>query len=322
MQFANESPVQFDALIHAGDVMTPFGMYKKTDSYTRLAPFFAYAKKSRSPFIFTKGNHDTNDWTNLPPNVLGDQDWSAIFLDFAEKNYGIKRQEKAAGTKSTWHYCDIDAKKIRIISVDVQDTDKSAADEKGLVKYHGGVSWYISDEQFNWIAHTALNFDDKEEKDWGVIFTMHQHMKSTAMHANATDKLLELCEAFNHQERYSLDYTHPENSFFDLHVDADFTRYAANEKKPHTICWLIGHDHEDKHEVVHGVNLIWTLNNSSTDCAGDARVARIPGTVTQNSFDLISIDTRERRIRIVKYGAGVNCYGAGGDRFLPDGLPY
>ena len=80
--------------------------------------------------------------------------------------------------------------------------------------------------------------------------------------------------------------------------------------------------HSDIYEVRHGINLIWTLNGSATSVCGDARVVRIPGTSTQNSFDIVNIDTRERRIRIFKYGAGKNCYGIGGDRFLPDGLPY
>lgn len=322
LEFANDSPIRFDALVHAGDVMTPFGKFDKADSYRRLTPFFDIAKTSRSPFIFTKGNHDTNDWTNIPENVLGDRDWSELFLDFAEKEYGIVRQVKASGEKSTWHYCDIDAHKIRIISVDVQDTDKTSVNDDGYVKYYGGVSWYITNEQFDWIAHTALNFDDKEDKDWGVIFTMHQHTKGNELHESATEMLLCLCEAFNTQGKYALNYTAPNNTFLDLHVSADYSRYAAYEKKPHVICWLLGHNHEDKHEVRHGINMIWTLNNSSSDCCGDSRVARVPGTTSQNSFDIVNIDTRTRRIRIIKYGAGVNCYGIGGDRFLPDGLSY
>ena len=97
---------------------------------------------------------------------------------------------------------------------------------------------------------------------------------------------------------------------------------AKNCHDTDMICWLIGHNHEDKNRVIDGINLIWTLNNSASTCCSDARLARIIGTSTQNSFDIVNIDTRERKIRIFRYGAGVNCYGVGGDRFVPDGLDY
>ena len=80
--------------------------------------------------------------------------------------------------------------------------------------------------------------------------------------------------------------------------------------------------HEDKTEVHEGINFIWIVNGSCTDVASDARIVRIPGTAVQNCFDILNIDTRKRKIRMFRYGAGVNCYGVGGDRFLPDGLDY
>jgi len=321
VDFINTSPVPFDAVIHTGDAVTPFGRHTKQDVFARLKPFFDQAKRCRAPFVFSKGNHDLNDWDNVPAEVLTDCDWSEQFLDYAEERYGIVRQKKANGEKSTWHYLDIPKHKIRIVSVDSQDTDKVTADEKGNVRYYGGNSWYISDEQMNWMASEALNFDNKEEKDWGVIFAMHM-IRGSSFHENAGEKLLQICEAFNRQAACEIRYCNEENPFFDLDVKADFTRYAAEEKKPHMICWLLGHDHEDKNEVRHGIHLIWTLNNSASTVAGDSSVVRIPGTSTQNAFDILNIDTRYRRIRMFRYGAGVDCWGRKGDRFLPDGLAY
>lgn len=322
IDFVNDSPVKFDAIVNTGDAITPFGRHSKQEAFDRFKPFWDEAKRSTVPFIFSKGNHDLNDWDNLPSEVLTDRDWSDMFLTYAEENYGIVRQTKSSGERSTWHYYDIEDKKIRIISVDIQDSDKVTVNDEGNVKHYGSKSWYISNEQFNWIASEALSFDDKEEKDWGVIIALHMLKDDTADHESASEKLLCLCEAFNTQNKYKVNYRAPFNRFFDLDIEADFTRYADLEKKPHLICWFVGHEHVDQHEIRHGINIIYTLNNSCTDVCSDARVARIPGTSTQNSFDIVNIDTHTRRIRIIRHGAGVNCYGVGGDRFLPDGLQY
>lgn len=322
IEFANTCPVRIDAMVHTGDIITPFGVHSKDASLARAEKFFSLARQSDVPLLFSKGNHDLNDWNNYPENVFTDTDWGHLFLDFAEQNYGICRQNKKNGQKSTWHYLDIEDKKIRIISVDVQDTDKVTVNEKGTVKYYGALSIYITDEQIRWIAETALNFSDKAEKDWGVIFAFHQTSHNDPGYQNTVDELIHLAAAFNTQEKYSKHFVFEENHFFDWNIDADFSYYNEYTEKPHIICCIVGHNHIDAHEMREGINVIWSLHAACTTQSSDARYARIPGTCTQNSFSIFNIDTQKRKIRIFRYGAGVNCYGAGGDRFLPDGLSY
>lgn len=320
--FSNESPIRFDAMINAGDAITPFYEQDKSLPLLYAKTFFDEAKKSRSPFIFAKGNHDTNCWWNKPEYVLTDSDYYNMFYWFASENYGTVHQKKANGFWSTWHYYDVEKHKIRIVSVDFQDIDKTVTNEKGHVKYFGTNGFYISNEQMNWIANVALDFDDKQEKDWGVIIVCHHFPQNHPDYENAGEKLLDICVALNEGGTYENHYKNEINSFFDLDVKADYTRYKDLEKKPHIICWLMGHIHDDVHEVHKGINFIYTTNASASQRSGDARLLRIPGTVTQNAFDVVNIDTRTRKIRMFRYGAGVNCYGEGGDRFLPDGLDY
>ncbi len=322
IRFANESPIEFDAVIHAGDIITPTGVTPNKVAYHNAKKFFDLAKKSKSPFIFAKGNHDLNDWNNIPENVLTDKDWGNLFLNYAEETYGVKRQTRKNGEKSTWHYFDIKKKKIRVIALDMMDTDKTVANEKGRCKYYGGKSWYISNEQMNWVVNEALNFDDKKDKDWGVVLTMHMYPKNIEFHANAADVLLDICAAFNQQGTYSYSYQHEENSFFDMEINADFTRYAKEAKKPVMICWLLGHDHERKNFVRKGINIIYIIHGCGSVISSDPRVARISGTCTQIAFDVVNIDTRHRKIRVFAYGATTTCYGESGDRFLPEGLSY
>lgn len=326
IDYVNNSKVPFDAVLHAGDIITPFNVTQKRDAYERAEKFFEIAKECRVPFIFSKGNHDINDWKNYPCNVLTDADFGSLFLDYAEKKYGIKRQTKSDGVKSSWHYRDIEEHKIRIISADTLDVDKLTTDADGKVLYYSASAWGVSDEQLNWIAHTALDFDDKAEKDWGVIIVTHMApsygCKTEPAYENSISKLFELTAAFNNAGKYDHEYRFPANGSFDISLHADYTKYASLSKRPHIITWLLGHEHCDKYEKVHGINLITTANASCTDNCSDARVARIPGTFSQNCFDIINIDCRKRRIRAFRYGAGQNCYGSGGHRFLPDGIEY
>lgn len=373
--FVENCPIALDAIINAGDTITPFGVTTKPVQKASIGHFFNECKRIETiPTLYSVGNHDTNDWFNYKSNAFTDDDWSEMWYDWAEQTYGIVRQAKSSGKKSTWHYYDIESKKVRIICIDVMDADKSIVNENNKVVYYGGVGFYISNEQFNWVANTALNFDDKDEKDWGVIIVSHvgttygvnckdandgnqiqswvsgtsyavgelvkeSNVSYRCIEANSDavfdnskwkelnpekdiDKFSLMLKAFNEQSTYSESYTFSGDSYFNLSVSADWTRYSNLEKKPYIICWLIGHEHTDKNTAINGIQMIWSLNGSCTIASSDNRVARIPGSSTQNSFDLISIDLKDKKIRIVKYGAGVTCYGAGGDRFLPDGLSF
>lgn len=97
-----------------------------------------------------------NDWENLPENMFTDEDWGELIYNHVEEKHPIKRQTKKNGSKSTWHCYDVEDKKIRVIAVDINDTDKTVLDEKGTIKLHGGKSFYISQEQMDWIVNEAL----------------------------------------------------------------------------------------------------------------------------------------------------------------------
>lgn len=332
IKFANNAPFELDGVIHAGDVFTGSGVATQASWISAMSPFFDNLKESDKPVLFAIGNHDTNDWGNIPANAMNDTAWGTAWFDYAESEYGIIRQTKQNGHKSTWHYKDFSDKKIRVISVDVQDTDKSVADGSGYVLYSGQKAWYISNEQMNWIANTALNFDNKVEKDWGVIIVLHQCISYidtwydtsavSPAYESAIHKLLYLCKAFNTQGTYSDNYTFATDSFYNLSINADFSRYASETKKPYMICWLSGHEHIDMCKTIEGINILWILNGSCTDASADSRVARIGNTSTQNAFNLISVDTTERKIRVVRYGAGKNCFGDDPYNFMPNGLSF
>lgn len=331
VDFANNVHFDLDVVINGGDIITDSGITTITQWKDFLKPFFDYAKESKKPFLYTVGNHDTNDWSNSPSNIPTLSDWGDVWYDWAETNTGIVRQT-LNNKKSTWYYKDIDSKKIRIISVDVMDVDHSAVDGSGKPLFYGGKAWYISNTQMTWLINEALNFDSKDELDWGVVVVIHQAINSldqwystnaiSPAYESSIEKFKNVCVSFNTQSTYSDNYTFTAYPFYNLNINADFTRYASETKKPYMICWLVGHEHYDSYKTVDGINMIWTLNGGCYSGSADSRVVRLPNTTTQNSFDLISIDSKERKIRVVKYGAGINCFGEEPYDFMPNGLSF
>ena len=328
INFVNSVRVPIVAVLEGGNVSGPSSQ-DKNKHISGLKDFFDLGWRSEMPFLFTKGDDDINAANTAPDKVLSDKDWSGIWFDKAEKEYSIVRNTKANGEKSGYYYYDLDEWKVRIISVDCFDLDFSKTNESGNVLYISASSFYIGNEQFNWIVNYALNFDDKSEKDWGVIVFMNNYRPTDRDGTSAQPrfesvypKFNKMLQAFNTQSVFYEKYDFPENSFYDLVCYGDWKRYADVKDKPYVICVLSGHIYADANYNYDGINHIVTANQFCSDASSDKRIVRVPYTRTQNLFDILNIDLVQRKIRVFRYGAGENCYGEGGDRFLPDGLSF
>ena len=328
IDFLNNVRVSIAAVIEGGDLITKV-YNNKNEHISALNLFFEMGWKSKAPLLYTKGNHDLNTINVTPEKALTDEDWDSVWYNRAETEYGIVRNLKKNGQKSGYYYYDLEDWKVRIVSVDCFDVDWEKMDDEGNILYWGGTSYYIADEQFNWIANCALDFDDKREKDWGVIVFTHFYQPAyrdgtsiKPVFESVYRKFNDMLIAFNNQASFSKEYIFPANSFYNLNVKADWSRYAGLTQKPYLICVLSGHIHTDDYFNWDGVQHIITANQFCGETASDIRLSRVAGTSTQNLFDIINIDLKQRKIRVIRYGAGVNCYGEGGDRFVPDGLNF
>lgn len=328
IDFCNNLKVPIAAIIEGGDVATKVRGNKK-DHIQDLNQFFDLVWNAKMPLLYTKGNHDLNTIRVTPDMALSDKDWGDIWFNRAEEQYHIMRKIKSNGQKSGYYYYDLNDWKVRLICVDCFDVDINKTDENGEILYWGGTSYYIANEQYNWIVQEALNFDDKEEKDWGVVVFTHAYRLAdkygtiqTPMFDAIYPKFNEMLKAFNSQSTYNEVYSFPENHFYDLSVSGDWTRYANQEKKPYLICVLSGHIHTDTYNNIEGTHFITTANQFCGNYWSDIRINRVAGTRSQNLFDILNIDLTQRKIRVIRYGAGANCFGDGGDRFLPEGISF
>ena len=333
VKYANITKMPIDAIVNCGDFITPFGQSKQT-AITRATKYFDAIKEADLPILQAIGNHDANDWTNPPQNALVDSDWSALYYSYMSEKANSVHDTDISAYKTPYYYKDFEDKKVRVICLNAEDIphDVGLVDSRGYCLYYGGNAWYIRQQQFDWFVNSALNFSGKEHKDWGVVVFMHQDYRygvsqlggSQIISSNdgALRKVFLTLKALNTQSNYTDAFVCQQDNRFDLNIDANFTEFIGASEKPYVIGVFVGHEHVDKNEVYEGINLIYTANGSATMVSSDARLARVVGSTTQNLFDIFSIDTIHRKIYATRYGAGLNCYGVGGDRFKPDGLSF
>ena len=65
-----------------------------------------------------------------------------------------------------------------------------------------------------------------------------------------------------------------------------------------------------------GAKHIVTANQFCGMQYSDERIKRSPSSRSQNLFDILNIDLKERKMRIFRYGASANLDGQEGNRFL------
>ena len=83
------------------------------------------------------------------------------------------------------------------------------------------------------------------------------------------------------------------------------------EKNGFTVAaWFLGHEHGDFDGKINGVNFIMTTSETAYvpslwDMVGNGVFPeRNLGTVTEDAWDAVSVDLKERVIRLVRFGAG------------------
>lgn len=336
VDFINDTNITLACAIHAGDIITNSQTKNSANAY--FTTFFNQLKRARIPVLQSIGNHDTNDWWLDSSNAITDEDWDTLYFNWLRTNKGTINNSTGSYVGKTYQspyfYKDFEDSKIRVICLNVQDVprDSSHIGEDSKTVYYGGKAWYIMQEQFDWFVNVALDFSAKEHKDWNVIVCTHQDYKYAVNNRDnevvvpqsesAIKKMFLVLNAINTQSTYTNNYVCSGDSAFNLNISANFSSYSSATEKPRVVGVFVGHEHYDLSTVYEGINLIYTANGSATNNSSDARVVRVLGSNTQNLFDIFSIDTKHRKIYAVRYGAGKNCYGEGGDRFLPDGLSY
>lgn len=168
-----------------------------------------------------------------------------------------------AGGNRSYFYFDNDENKTRYIGLA----------SFGLYRDNACETCYTT-QQLEWFRNTALNV----EMGWNIVIFTHALYNVSC----ATDKM----------------YVYPTGA-------SDFIDAIDNYNGNGTIvCVLIGHTHRDRiHVGKTGVPYIISESDRYFPDQNDINVQRVPGTISEQHFEVAIIDKGERKLKLISIGA-------------------
>ncbi|MBO3435968.1 phage tail spike protein [Clostridium perfringens] len=234
--------------------------------------------EDRSNLFITLGNHDDNsNYKDFSKVITHEEMKKLMFSDMQDVTLG----------NGLYYYKDFHNYKIRLIvlnSEDIPEYDIS-------MKYKGQWDYAFSNDQLNWVAHTALNTDYK------IIFCSHtpmlQNVEGFDLAIRNSEAMLGIMKAYTTGTSYS---SSNNTGDFKYNVSVDYN------KKGTIVCCLFGHVHADN--IVYKDNIAH-ISTTCSNCSyryGSSRVENATGTVNEIALDFLTV--RNNMGFLTRFGAG------------------
>ena len=231
---------------------------------------------AQTPLAKTPGNHEwayggSNQYNISPYEMYN------YFMQDCEQGYDLHY-----GEDKTYYYIDDTVNKMRYITVNIADyanTTQPGNDNKVW-------KFVVSATQISWLKNILNSIPDNE---WTCVILSHivplKLSEFSGFTGAGTD--IENCKEL---QALATAYKNKTGDF-------------ANAKGS-LVCWLGGHMHNDDITQIGGINYI----TSNADCLKQetGAPAREIDSVTEQSFDVFTVDKRNKSVLITKIGAGSN----------------
>lgn len=236
-----------------------------------------------TPVIYTVGNHDDN-------NVYFDGN------NKIEQSIPMKELLQDFNIKKDYDYKDFPNQNLRVIVLDAFENPE-IYDNQGYQKYPRSYNSVFSQNQLNWLIDAL-----KVPSGYHVFITMHcpplgyfgnQPYGNNFKNVNH-DLMLGILRAFINGSKYQANGT---NSDYPAQIAADFT----SQGKGTLIGIATGHEHNDGGiKVANGIRVI----NRTANFPAPNNVGRNVGTIDEDAFDVIEIDTSKKHVKFNRFGSG------------------
>ncbi|HAT4279262.1 TPA: hypothetical protein I9078_002410, partial [Clostridium perfringens] len=234
--------------------------------------------KDRSNVFITLGNHDDNsNYKDFTKVITHEEMKKLMFSDMKDVTFG----------NGLYYYKDFHEHKIRLIVLNSEDIPEY---DPNMI-YKGQWDYAFSNEQLNWVAHTALNTDYK------IIFCSHtpmvENVEGFDYPIKNVDAMLGIMKAYNLGESYSSSNT---TGDFKYNVSVTYN------KKGTIVCCLFGHVHADN--IVYKDNIAH-ISTTCSNCSyryGSSHIENATGTVNEIALDFLTV--RNKTGYLTRFGAG------------------
>lgn len=198
-----------------------------------------------------------------------------------------------------YFYVDNIAQKTRFIVLNSHFAGEYAVDNNGWAVNNRFSTAAYGQEQLDWLADEALNLP---EGYGAILFT---HTPPEADYPSDASQLIGIVNAYNNRTTFNKSYTAGIDGWNNSTIDVNFA-----SAKGEIIAMFAGHVHWDKIiTTTMACPLITILSAGAPANAhqmeeGEVEPIRTPGTATETSFDVVTINRATRTIHCTRIGAG------------------
>ncbi|HAT4366311.1 TPA: hypothetical protein I9135_000780 [Clostridium perfringens] len=234
--------------------------------------------EDRSNLFITLGNHDDNsNYKDFSKVITHEEMKKLMFSDMQDVTFG----------NGLYYYKDFHNYKIRLIVLNSEDIPEY---DIGM-KYKGQWDYAFSNEQLNWVAHTALNTDYK------IIFCSHtpliENIEGFDLAIRNSEAMLGIMKAYT---------TGTSCSSSNNTGDFKYNISVTYNKKGTIVCCLFGHVHADN--IVYKDNIAH-ISTTCSNCSyryGSSHGENATGTVNEIALDFLTV--RNDMGFLTRFGAG------------------
>lgn len=266
--------VNMDFAVSLGDLN--YSVAEKEVSYDRLKYITEKFSNFNVPTLFVKGNHDCYYSKDANGDLTPEEYFNVTFKDYNDL-YKFNVNDKNA----PYYYIDIENKKTRICVLNSFSA--------------GHYERVINDEQLKFIAYDMLNFSLKEKpEEWTIVFFIHTLVPTTVHpeEVEGADSLLNILQAYKEGKDYNSDI-----------ININF----SNIKRGNIAAVFTGHHHFDYTINKNGILIIGIDSMKYSNTRGDTlNYSSYNDIESDISFEILSIDTKNRVIYSTKVGNGEN----------------
>lgn len=289
-------------IVNGGD--TTDGTYAVKQTLTELIQANTKINKG-TDYAVLQGNHDTGfayfyEKYKLPApskeNSISASDFHNASLKHLENNFVFDENNKTGG----YYFKDYDDSKIRCIFLNSSDCYIL----KGGIPQIDPMNVYFNEKQLTWLGNQALDFSDKSDKEeWGVIVFSHASFIANSYQVVNGDIAEGLLNAFTKGTAFSGEGKMLDQTFS---VTKDFSTQGEME----VIAGFTGHLHCDGiKQFIFNKPFVFTncalpKVNTTPPSWSIVPQNREIGTINAECIDLVTINRKEKKIKIIRFGAG------------------
>lgn len=290
-----------DALIALGDNINgdePTGRLNMTLTHVRA---MLQTKYIRTAMFMIRGNHDNGAGHQNTEGKSADE----VLDDNAIKNgFGTKLNyyDEVRDGDSLYFFKDFPDKKVRIIGLDSNDIPLEKKDSNGNYAYATNTAGFRA-QQLNWFANKALMLPDNT---WQVVVFFHIPFPN-AFGQWAEDNTFKnyhhaiaILNAFKNGTSVNInDTSNPDFTITGL--QADYSKQGQGT----LIAVVNGHLHRDDQDtsILNGTPII-EVTTSASFVSSVVNDSKQRNTNDEDAWDIISINTKERKIHCYRFGRG------------------